>query len=1135
MSTTYTPLADFIEVRGHFRRSVQLEKDFAAARNGEFIVTPMARVALRRLAEGLGGGSPFRAWTLTGPYGVGKSAFAVFLSQLLCLPSEQSKRAMSHLDSADPLLAGQLRNLGLFGDDAKGYFPVLVTARRAAAAQCLAEGIIAAAAQAPELATAAPVRTLAHHLETQRNGQPWDTRRIVDAVSSFAESATAVGYRGLLFIVDELGKLFEFAARYPQKGDVFVLQELAELAARSGAHPLLLVGLLHQSFQEYGMHLDLSTRREWAKIQGRFEDIAYLEPAEQVMQLISHAISWKGNSLAPKAQQYAEALAATALQAGIAPPGMLPADFIAFARASYPLHPLTLVALPFLFRRFAQNERSLFSYLSNLEPYGFQEFIRTWAFSPDNPPGIRLSDLFDYFTRNFGAGLFRHPQALRWMEAADVLDRRDSLTAVQRTLVKTIGVLNSLGEFCHLNAREETIALAVADTAVPGDELRRALKALTDASVITYRRFNNSYRIWEGSDVDLEERIALGERMVGRGLDLADSVRRSLPPRPMVARRHSFETGALRHFSVDYLDDPDDIPAHRGGDDADGAVLVCLSESPAVAERFRACALAEGRRREVLFAIPRFIGELRTAVKEFAALRWAWENTPELRDDRVARRELSQRLSEADRQLRRQLEGLLDPRDEPVGSGCLWIHAGREAAVRTPVDVSHLLSDVCDAIYPASPHIRNELIVRRDISAASAAARRRLIELMLTNSDQENLGIEGYPPERSMYESVLLSTGIHRPNREGVWEFGEPNNGSVKRVGGVWRWLAKSLFAPLPEPIQLHELFTAIASPPYGVMPGLHPVLLCAFLLAHRDETTLYREGTFQPEPGIADYEVLMRRPELFAVTGSRLSGAREKMVQRLARGLGVKPLTVPVVRDLINRSKRLPEFAWNTRRLPESAIALRDAFLAARSPEQFLFVSLPHALGMPAVTDSDTDENGNEHLFATLNHNLRLLSEATDAAINQSRDQLLTVCGFEPGVKSWTVLRQKAVTLESVVTEPQLLTFLRRLSSSDSDDAGIESVLALVANRPPRTWNDLDVDRFPEAARALGNAFRAAVRSANVEGDLFAALTVQERRDAENIAIRVQDLLRQQFSGTSRQTLRAALTRLIEDCSNEK
>ncbi len=1137
MTAKANALSDYIEVKGRFRRSMHLEKDFiTSSQNGDYIVTPTVRDTLRRMSIGVSNGSSSRAWTLTGPYGVGKSAFAVFLTRLFCATGKQSQQARSQLEQADPLLTVHLRDLGLFSEESKGFLPILVTARRTSAAKCLAEGLVAAASIVCDLKVKASVRALSEKLKTQRNGQPWDTREIVDTISSLSEAATVSGYKGVLLVVDELGKLFEYAARYPQKGDVFVFQQLAEQAARSATNPIVLVGLLHQSFQEYGQHLDLATRREWAKIQGRFEDIAFLEPAEQVIRMIAQAIRWESSSQTETPPEYATKIATTTSKAGVTPPGMQPSDFEATARAAYPLHPVTLVALPFVFRRFAQNERSLFSYLSSLEPYGFQEFIRTHTLTPDDPPAVRLNDLFDYFTRSFGAGLYRHPHALRWLEAADVLERKEDLSPLQRDVVKTIGVLNALGEFCHLKATEEIVSLAVSDSPKPGNELRAVLQSLKEASIVTFRKFNQTYRIWEGSDVDIEERIAEGERKIRQGLNLADSVRCYLHTRPLVARRHSFETGALRYFHIEYIDNLEDIHTHLTVSDADGKVLVCLAESPVVAEQFRDRAIETNERHDILFAIPQFIGEFRSVVTELGVLKWAWDNTPELRDDRVARREMSLRISEAEQILQRNIDGLLDPRDEPTGSGCLWIHNGEEILVHSPVDVSQLLSDVCDEIYEKTPKIRNELIARRSLSSAAAAARRNLIDRMLGHYGEETLGIEGYPPERSIYESVLKATGLHCQDQNGNWSFLSPYNSNETRIIFAWNYLRDALFERQPEPIPVSDLFLGLASPPFGVMPGLHPVLLCAFMLAHPDETTLYREGTFLPEPGVSDFEVLMRRPEFFAVAGSRISGGRAAVVHRLGKGLNVKPATVSVVRALFRMVKSLPDFAWNTRRLPETTLALRDSFQNAKSPEQFLFVALPEALRLPVFSEAEYTTDEIDGFFDLLNLNLRNLLEITNSTINTARDILLKACGFSEGDAHWPELRNTAVALEPVVTEFHLLTFLKRVTQSGAEASGVESVLALVANRPPRNWTDSDVDRFPEAAAAIGKAFRDAVRlgiDSNVDAQ-FDVLPIAEQRQAEDILFRVREYLLHNNNNASPRAIRAAVIRLLEELSDE-
>jgi hypothetical protein len=315
-------------------------------------------------------------------------------------------------------------------------------------------------------------------------------------------------------------------------------------------------------------------------------------------------------------------------------------------------------------------------------------------------------------------------------------------------------------------------------------------------------------------------------------------------------------------------------------------------------------------------------------------------------------------------------------------------------------------------------------------------------------------------------------------------------------------------------------------------MDGLHPVLLCAFMTVHAGEVTLYREGTFLPAPGVADFELLMRRPELFAIAGSRVKGARAEVVTRLAKGLGTKPATVTVVRELFKMVRSLPEYAWRTNRLPDTALKMRVAFDNAKSPEQFLFVELPQALERPVFSEHEANPRDVESFFACLNQNLQAMNLATPHVIETARDQLLQACGFPHGSENWQQLRETALRLEPRATHTALLAFLRRLTQSQNDPVGIASVLALVANCPPATWTDFDVDRFPELAKSTASFFveaRAALEdSATIS--LFNGLSPQQRKQADKLQYEIRRLLGGQASKSDPLVIRAALLALAED-----
>ena len=162
--------------------------------------------------------------------------------------------------------------------------------------------------------------------------------------------------------------------------------------------------------------------------------------------------------------------------------------------------------------------------------------------------------------------------------------------------------------------------------------------------------------------------------------------------------------------------------------------------------------------------------------------------------------------------------------------------------------------------------------------------------------------------------------GLHQQIGE-TWSIVPPPKDDPLNLRPVWAAITEFVFGGLPEPRPLADLHARLFAPPYGVTAGLVPVLMAVFYKVYQNEMTLYKEGTLLVEPTIADWEVLLRRPELFAVAGCRVAGLRAAVVERMARGLQVPPYVMPVVRSLISRLKALPEHAWCTQYLPAPAL----------------------------------------------------------------------------------------------------------------------------------------------------------------------------------------------------------------------
>ena len=337
-----------VRVRGRFHRSVQLAKDWEGRADlSGYLVTPTVRDLARRLLGELALPDGVRAWSLTGPYGTGKSSFALFLSRLLAGQADTHPDAPAFIDLRPD----------------KPLLPVLLVGQRAPLAQALSEALEAALGTLePDLTDKSGSDNLTPDLTDDA---------VVKRFETAAEWVQAHGYGGLVVILDEFGKFLEYSAQ--GGGDLLVMQSLAEAASRSAA-PFVLMTVLHTGFAEYLDRFDEVRRAEWQKVQGRFTDVAFQEPPEQLLRLLGTALEahFPDDVSGAYAREVDACLNADALAEARA---RLPlADLLP---ACAPLHPLTALLLWPLFRgKFAQNERSLFSFLTSHEPFGLQEFLR---------------------------------------------------------------------------------------------------------------------------------------------------------------------------------------------------------------------------------------------------------------------------------------------------------------------------------------------------------------------------------------------------------------------------------------------------------------------------------------------------------------------------------------------------------------------------------------------------------------------------------------------------------------------------------------------------------------------------------------------------------------------------------------
>jgi hypothetical protein len=1083
MSTELILLSDVVRVGARFGRSVNLERDFyeQVSLDG-YILTTTGCSALHRLGQSLSDPTAERAWTLTGPYGSGKSAFALFAAKTLSPDhSEDTQSARLLIKGQDKELWENLfdrrRNTAL----RRGLCPVLVSGTREPITVALLRGLVRSIEQFWPKNPPLVLTEIESLLTEAQAGNAVSGRQVAEIFEEVAQkvcSSRACG-DGLLIVVDELGKLLEYAAANPKDGDIFVLQELAEAAKRSSGSPILLVTVLHQAFDRYVERLGRAQREEWMKVQGRFEDLAFQEPTEQLLRILAQAVIHDGHQPAlAELTKHGHQLAQKAEKLGLMPKTSKRGHVVELLEACVPLHPTVSLLLGHLFRRLGQNERSLFAFLTSHEPRGFHEFLTSSVWDKRRPAALRLDHLYDYIITALGSGLYTQGNAKRWAEIEAALNRLIDSSEIEVKLVKVIGLLRVIGEIGNMKSSVEMLQFAVSDGEVTAEEVSTALERLQKRSVIVYRRHSGSFSLWEGSDIDIDDRVAAARSKLDPNESLALSLTKYFKPRPLVARRHSHRTGTLRYFDVRYVDLQGlDKVLSESLKESDGVILyaVALNADEVNAFHQRASSNRLKDRPQVLIAIPHEAMGLREAVLEVAGLLAVRDTTPELEGDRVARKELHARLANAEKAVEQILRSFFDtsaagPRED-VSNGCVWYYKGAQVEVPTERALQEFISNICDKVFRKTFVLRNELINRRLISSSAAGARRSLIEAMLAHSDKENLGIEGHPPQLSIYYSFLQQTGIHR-EENGKWGFFPPKPGADAGAVAVWQAMDEFFTESELERRSVAELFGRLTQPPFGMRPAALPILVCGALLHYDTEIALYEEGSFVPALSNAGFERLVKTPEKFQIQRCRIAGVRAVVFERFTKSIIQKPdgffgdklNLLGVVRPLTKFAASLPLYTRGTQRLSETTMRVRAALFEAREPDRLLFVQLPEACGVaPFSSEDKRDPADIDRFIKSLRASLSELQRAYDELLAEVERMLVAAFSLKGvGPEGRKELRERALPLLDITVELKLKSFVFRVTDEELDLAGwLASVATLLASKPPVSWNDPDLARF--------------------------------------------------------------------------
>lgn len=849
----------------------------------------------------------------------------------------------------------------------------------------------------------------------------------INALNTYYQSLCK-GNKFLVIVIDEFGKILEHAANNNPEKELYFLQKLSEFV-NVPSRNIILLTTLHQNFSSYATKLTEAQRNEWYKIKGRFKEIVFVEPVEQLLSLTAKKLS-KSYKLSK-----AEGLSFSILyDLGIHSKIVSRNLKYKTAESLYPLDPVSAVCLTLAIQKYGQNERSLFSFLSTKGIGSINDFKAI----PSTTYNVAM--VYDYLTYHFYSAITEtNADSMGWRSLSVAIERiegsnldgdiiRDCLK-----LIKTIGLINM---FFNGIILDDDFLITYGDNALGLTNTQDLIKTLISYKIIRFAKYKSQYILFEGTNINLEDELYKAAAIVPTPNLSVEEIAPYISQKAAIASASYYKTGTPRYFEYRISNEP--IIIEPAGD-IDGFIHLVFPLSDIESEVIAMSASAGAS----IYGYFKNTDDIVKHLYEIKKLQYVIENVAF--DDSVAKSEFENQKKFETQKLNAILNASLTSDSDNI----VWYYNGNPQNIVSIRDFNKLLSRVCDDVYQKTPIIRNELFNRQKLSSAISLARVNLLDAMLNHSDKENFNIESFPPEKTIYFTLFRDSGIHRQDENGRWILGAPISDELRTL---WDVSIKFVNSSVDKPKKLTELAKILKSAPYKLKQGVIDFWIPIFLYINQQDFALYNNGTFVLSINKEVFELIQKRLKDFSIKAFNVSGVKLEIFKRYRQFLR-KDDTVYVSKDTLTETVKpffqfirgLNNYAKITRKFDNAYTAkFRDVLSNAEDPAKTFFEDLPTALG---YKDLNSDEFVQQYLDL-IRRAVRELNTCYDNLIDRIEKKIVEHLGLPTDyVEYKDILEARYRTIDSYILTPKTRSFLDRVLAPSKSKREFVEKLAIVIN----------------------------------------------------------------------------------------
>lgn len=638
------------------------------------------------------------------------------------------------------------------------------------------------------------------------------------------------GYIGLYVIYDEFSKYLESSITKANINDIKLLQDFAEKCCRSENKQMHLLLISHKEISNYIDELPKEKVDGWKGVSERFSHIILQSDYSQTYEIINTVLKkdpklWA--EFSNKHKNYFEGLKETQTFKRIFANST--SDEISnIVEGCYPLHPVTSYILPRFSEKIAQNERTMFTFLSSNEKNTLPTFIKNVEYSKNNRPVFITPDLlFDYFDNQMRAESYTSPIKNYYNVSKKILAEleKDSLDS---KIIKTITLIYCLNQFERLEPTSEVIQCIYADSGYTFNEISKTLEELQNSkNCIYFCRSNNFLQLKEGSKIDItsliEDKIEKRKNQIS-DIEIINNLNSEHYLYPV---EYNTINEMTRYFEFKFISDTELFETtgtytFEAGTNADGIIVGIIPTSYQLKEIEDKAKQYSQNSTLSVFVLPTKIIQVSKDLRKVDALS---QIKDESKNDAILYGELD--LIEQD--LKEILNNYIRCFTHPEFGESIYYSKGEKQHLFRKAAFTHLLSSLCEEVYTKTPIINNEPLNKNELTAAAKKSRSILIDAILT-SQENDLGIIG-GQELSFKRSSLCVTNILDENGKSKF-FDIDSDKLDKNYKNLFKVINEFIEKAKDKPLTFEPLINKLTNKTYhiGMRKGTIPIYISVVL-----------------------------------------------------------------------------------------------------------------------------------------------------------------------------------------------------------------------------------------------------------------------------------------------------------------